>query len=406
MKRGLMALALFPGLWLVAIFFWHSNSNDALSEIGVVLGCIMVGVVSGVLSLSFYRPRWGRLAILAYVVLLPVVVAVGSWYGVQQGIYEPNPIGDASDRDWGKNNCWTDDFVQRKDADGFIAAARASICDLGFGVDDKTFYVFIHKHGESNSRENLVFRFNAIYENTPPPFVEWISPSRLRIGYAADVSPVTERISNLHGIAIEYKPKQAYGAFADAYPTFRINPPKGGMYFMTFDLLPLPERAPTQPFAQTGEYSIFGCDQELREISAPAFRGLERIRQRLEMTNSASGQYPKQMPSTTIRGVAYSDESKDPKLVPSNKIPGLRVIYHHLAGSYALELGFPDLQEGYQSPTEHYDSSPATAFVSCSGVHVGTKNDVLRAGGFVKVERYVEPPLLFTPRLGVYTYTQ
>jgi hypothetical protein len=153
-------------------------------------------------------------------------------------------------------------------------------------------------------------------------------------------------------------------------------------------------------------YSIFGCDQEFREISTPALRGLESIRHRLEKIQSVSGHYPKEMPPTTIRGVAYSDESRGAKLVPADKVPGLRVIYHRVADSYALELRFPDLERGYASPTAHYDSEPATAFVTCFAIHVGTKNEILRAGGFVRDERYVEPPLLFTPRLGVYTYTQ
>jgi hypothetical protein len=337
------------------------------------------------------------------IVLLPVVVLTGAWTRFDTSGREPNPIGDVSDQNWDKKYCWTSDFMTRPNGRGLLAVARDSICDLGFGVNNKNFYVFVRPATEKNSRENLVLRFHAINEDTPPPLLQWPANSHLRISYAANVSPVDKQVSQLDGITIEYNPNQPYAAFVyQGKPELQINPEKNSMAFMTFDLLPLPEAPPSRPFARNGEFSIFGCDGELSGIATPALRALEALRQQLELFHTSTGSYPSALPIEVVRGVAYAGEGRDAKLVLSNKVPGLRVIYHRTADSYALELRFPDLQPNYRSPTDYYDSSPGRAFLSCMVVHTGTSGKILSKGGWLAGQPGGMPFLGFSPRLGVY----
>ncbi|MGB6985617.1 MAG: hypothetical protein WBD74_06515 [Candidatus Aquilonibacter sp.] len=326
---------------------------------------------------------------------------VGSAIGLP---VETNPIGDASDRGWDKKNCWTFELFSHANGRGLVATARESTCDFGFGLDGQGYYIFVRKAHERNSRASLAFSFDQINEETPPPILRWLSPSKLQVSYAGEVSPVIKQHSLVNGVAIQYVPTQPYATLSLHKPGLGIAPPANSdLVYMTFDLLPLPVRAPDRPFSQTGEFSVFGCDDEDRAIARLAQIGLERTRQHLEAFRRENGHYPDTVGPVFIRGLLYSNDTKNAVLRPSAKAPSLRVIYHPLRDTYALELRFPDLHRGYEPSTEHEDSNPGRAFVDCTAIHFGSMGEITRAGGFVGANQ-IDPPMLFTPRLGVYTY--
>src|ERR1700693_5093101 len=409
MRQTYIALALFPGLRLLLLVIWRAPTTDVFVGLAQLLGVVAAGVILGVVAIFMQRKvcktcgsralatfslgevecgkcapgkmlLFRRIGNAVAIVLLPVVVLTGAWtrFDTSAGEpREPNPIGDVSDRNWDKESCRTSDFMTRPNEVGMVAVARDSFCSFGFGVGVKNFYVFVRPAREKNSRENLVLRFEGIH-GMPPPLLKWLTNSRLRISYAADVSQVTRQASNVDGITIEYNPNQPYAAFVinqekpELQPELQINPEKNSLAIMTFDLLPLPEAPPSRPFARNREFSIFGCDDELSGVATPALSALEAYRQRLELLHASTGSYPFALPIKVVRGVAYAGEGRDAKLVLSNRVPGLRVIYHRTADSYALEMRFPDLQPNYRSPTDYFDSRPGSAFLSCMVVHTGT----------------------------------
>jgi hypothetical protein len=434
MRRTIVALALFPGVWALALALCHPPS-DPFEAIDQFFGVVFVGIVLGALAIVVRRKRCAKcrtrtLAIVSHsqvtcgkcmpgrmiivrrcanalvIFLLPVLVFATAWMRLDSGSggpREPDPIGDASDRNWDKKNCWTDDFATRSNGRGTLAAARDSICDLGFGIDVKYFYVFVRSAREKNSRKNLAFRFEAINEDTPPPILQWITKSRLLISYAGDVSPVDKKVSKLGGVTIEYVSTQPYGAFVfEGTPALQINPDKNALAEMTFDLLPLPNAAPIHPFALDGDFSIFGCDHEFRGIAEPALDSLEEMRQHLETIHAVTGSYPSALLTRVIRGVVSSGEGRNARLVPSDRVPGMSVIYHGTVDSYALELRFPDLQPGYEAPPEDRGTALSGAFFSCAVIHAGTSAVVLSKGGFITAEPGGAPYIGFTPPVGLY----
>ena len=312
---------------------------------------------------------------------------------------ELNPIGDASDRDWDKNNCFTSELISQSNGAGIAAAVRDSVCDLGFGVDAERYYVFVRKIGDANSRGNLVLRFDATAD-TPPPIVEWATPSHVRISYPRGVFPLTNPVSRLNGISTQFVPTEPYTASGFEGPNVHINPQRDSTDDMRFDLLPLPDRTPNHPFAPTGEFSVYGCTHEFLGITQPTLNVLERLREHLEDIRRVTGSYPAALDPILVRGLAYSDGT----LEPSSVVPGLRVFYHRFDGSYALEMRFPDQERNYRPPTQYDDSFPARAFTSCTIIHLGTVNEIRRAGGYVTDAGDHRSPILFTPRLGLYSY--
>lgn len=311
-------------------------------------------------------------------------------------------IGTASDPDWDANNCSSDELFGRFNDAGDVATLRESICDWGFGVDTTRYYVFVKRVGESSSRENLVLRIEADIPNTPPPVVTWVSRSRLQISYAGPVSQVTKQVKQRGAITIELTPALPYAGFVLGNRVV-FNPRNDWLLTMAFDLLPLPDSAPADPLAATGDFSGGGCNGEFLAISQPTRDALKRLLERLERSRDASGHYPISIAPVSVRGVAYLSQSST-KLRSSALAPTVRIIYHRIRDAYALELRFPDLQPGYRPPTEHYDSAPATAFLNCTAIHTGAITDIWHRGGLFLSSNDSQMPILFTPRLGVYTY--
>jgi hypothetical protein len=320
---------------------------------------------------------------------------------------DSDPIGDASDRDWSTSNCSSSERFARFNDAGYVATLRESVCDWGLGVDTARYYVFVKRVGSQSSRDNLALRIELNNESTPPPVVEWVSQSRVLVSYAGAVSPITKRRARVGHIAIAFFPAQPYAGFVMGSRRIVFAP--GGLFgplpTMTFDLLSLPSSPPRDPIATTGDFSVFGCDQESREISAPVRYTLNRLLRYLERRRRDTGRYPRSVYPTAVRGVAYLSDNRNAKLGASALAPTVRVMYHRFGDTYALELRFPDLQAGYKPPTGHYDSYPAEEFISCTAIHSGlSAAEVRDAGGFVLPSEVEEPPILFTPRFGVYTY--
>jgi hypothetical protein len=336
--------------------------------------------------------------------LFAVLLGTVCWWAFIRR-WEWDPIGGPTDRDWNPESCSSSERFARLNSAGDVATLRESICDWGFGVDSDRYYVFVKKSGEASGRNNLAFRVEASNEDTPPPTVQWISRSRLRIRYAGSVSPVTKQVHQLNGISIELTPSQAYAGFIQRSHGIAFSPGRYSLALITFDLLPLPNSAPIDPLAATGDFSVFGCDHELLAISQPTRDALKSLLRNLKKVRSAAGRYPMNVGPISIQGVAYSSESRNATLRRSDRAPAVRLMYHRFGNTYALELWFPDLQPDFHPPTEHYDSAPATAFVACTAIHFGLATEIRNAGGYVISSVYSQPPILFTPRLGIYTYT-
>jgi hypothetical protein len=100
--------------------------------------------------------------------------------------------------------------------------------------------------------------------------------------------------------------------------------------------LSLPDSAPADPFAATGDFSVFGCDGEFLAISLPTRDELKRIQRRLRRILDLSGHYPKAIQPISVRGVAYWNESAE--LTPSVRAPIVRIMYHRVGDAYGLEL--------------------------------------------------------------------
>jgi hypothetical protein len=206
------------------------------------------------------------------------------------------------------------------------------------------------------------------------------------------------------GITIDLTSAQPYAGLILGDRRIEFNPSKYALLTMTFDLLPLPDSTPEDPFAATGDFSVLGCGGEFLAISQPTRDALKTLLRDLERSREVSGHYPVNIEPVSVQGVTYLSESSA-RLSSSALAPAVRITYHRIGDAYALELRFPDLQPGYQPPTGHYDSSPAAAFLSCTAIHTGAITDIQSDGGLVPSSDR-QPPILFTPRLGVYTYAQ
>lgn len=316
-----------------------------------------------------------------------------------------DPIGDASDPDWDRTRCHSEERFTRFNGAGKVAAFRESVCENfggAFSSPTVRYYVFVKGLREDSNRQNLVFRMKDAAEGPPPPVVTWLSPSRLRISYAGPLSNVDKRVTEIHGVGIQPVGSQPYAGLSYQRSDIVFYPQWYTSAIMTtFDLLSLPNSPPPKPFAATGDFSADGCDPEARNISDPVRLELNRVTQRLEIVKKRTGAYPRNAATVHVRGLLYLGNTA--KLVPSPAAPVVQIIYHGIGSGYALDLEFPDLEPRYHQPTAHFDSSPADEFVSCTAVHFGTIEEITNKGGFILPSHY-GAPILFTPSLGVHTY--
>lgn len=83
-----------------------------------------------------------------------------------------------------------------------IATAHFTSCTYGFAHGLETTYVYVHKAGEKDRRESLVFRFDN-GSNLDEPQITWIDNLNLHISVAA-VGEVTKQIASINGVKISY----------------------------------------------------------------------------------------------------------------------------------------------------------------------------------------------------------
>ena len=105
--------------------------------------------------------------------------------------------------DLGAGPCQTQEILKVPNRYGESAYVRNTAC---YGEHDVlvTFFVFVHRAGIKNSRENLVLR----YRPTPPysdtaPRIRWISKTVLSITTASDaVDDITASQKSMDGIVV------------------------------------------------------------------------------------------------------------------------------------------------------------------------------------------------------------
>ena len=293
---------------------------------------------------------------------LAVVFLANSW-----GSHPSDPVGDASDTDWNNSGCRSQDRFARLNGAGEVATFRESACQTFGGAlsnPDVRYFVFVKQLGEDSNRQNLVLRIEDAID-TPPPVITWLSPSRLRISYVGPLSNVYKRVTKLGGTSIELSALQPYAGLSFDHRGMLFYP-EGYPMVMTFDLLALPNAAPSQPLAPTGDFSE-ECGDDARSISEPLRLELSQLATRLEIAKRMTGAYPRHVDPIRVRGLLRSRDGT--KLVPSGSAPVVTIIYHRTLRDYALDLEFPDLIPGYRNDWPFTPLVPAQAFLSCTAVH-------------------------------------
>lgn len=84
---------------------------------------------------------------------------------------------------------------------GMEVTAHLTVCSGGF-VHDSATYIYLHKKGEQETPERLVFRFS----NDPyagPPIVKWADPSHVTVSVDS-VELVTKIVPSHQGVEIAY----------------------------------------------------------------------------------------------------------------------------------------------------------------------------------------------------------
>jgi hypothetical protein len=134
-----------------------------------------------VVCYGFLLRRWW----LTLAVLIIGVAAIlnGSIYVLAFGRdLTRDPIGEASDLGPGEPPCEVTAFKQIRSDHQSVAELRRSWCDIGFGGSVTRYFMFVHRIGESNTRGNLVFRYDATFAGyDKPPALQWRSANMLSV---------------------------------------------------------------------------------------------------------------------------------------------------------------------------------------------------------------------------------
>jgi hypothetical protein len=143
---------------------------------GALCGGAMLVVCYG----PWLRRWWLTLAVL---IIGVAAILIGAIYVVQFGkVLTWDPIGEASDLGPGSSPCEVTAFKQIRSDHQSVAELRRSWCDFGFGGSVTRYFVFVHRIGESDTRGNLVFRYNAMYSGyDKPPALQWRSANMLSV---------------------------------------------------------------------------------------------------------------------------------------------------------------------------------------------------------------------------------
>jgi hypothetical protein len=126
--------------------------------------------------------------VIAIFVLLAAIFIFNKWQNYK------DPQGEASD------NCIKVDLPTVSNRSGLVVTAHNTACDALGGTS--AVYVYVHRSGAPDSRENLVFRFADRYDARPPT-IAWTNESSLLIS-VSHVSEVTKQLNTMQGINISY----------------------------------------------------------------------------------------------------------------------------------------------------------------------------------------------------------
>lgn len=132
--------------------------------------------------------KFGAFAVFTFLIVGALFLG-NSWFKNQ------DPQGEEN------SNCHSTKLNSVLNKTGMVATARNTVCDVSGG--NSAIYIYVHGQDQDDGRKSLVFRyFDKV--DTPPPTIEWINNSTLRISVEA-VSQVTKQLPRIDGVTITYE---------------------------------------------------------------------------------------------------------------------------------------------------------------------------------------------------------
>ena len=157
-------------------------------------------------SATTFRSGAIECAVQAGLLLLSIgcIIAVPATYGqVSYALCHRDPIGIGSDVD--RPPCETRELALRDNGHGVVASVRQTMCS-GNWDPILMYFVFVHRSGEPNTRENLVFRYeDYVGPDIPPPAVSWMAATNLRIEAHGYILLITKRRVRAGNVSITYR---------------------------------------------------------------------------------------------------------------------------------------------------------------------------------------------------------
>jgi len=95
------------------------------------------------------------------------------------------------------------DFPSVPNGAGMIATGHSTGCAFFLLGTAFTTYIYVHRAGEPDSANSLVFRFDESPDSSEDPKLIWSDASNLRIS-VPEVSAVTKRRTSINGVNISY----------------------------------------------------------------------------------------------------------------------------------------------------------------------------------------------------------
>jgi hypothetical protein len=135
----------------------------------------------------------------AVIILLARMSAFAPW----------DPIGNASGV---SSTCQLDDLAPIRNRRGDVAVLRSAGCPGIFEQGIGFYMVFVHRVGEANNRQNLVFQYtpgslsglSGDFTSAPLPSVKWMSDSSLKIATKGQLLEIVKQRNHIDGIEIRY----------------------------------------------------------------------------------------------------------------------------------------------------------------------------------------------------------
>lgn len=236
-RRYAVALFIFPVFWLlgqwVLFTFWERKlpGFEALISLPVEIAfgfcCYLVAVLaskhrcatcgrlrdvttSGTCAKCEPRHRQSYLRLAFGIVqhaLVALLILVVPFYFADFYWAFAEPVG--INNDSGTGPCKVDEVSSMSNGHGLVVNVRSTTC-MGDWDMVPSYFVFVHQSGESNSRNNLILRYDAGWQNhapwwSLPPQAVWIAPNQVDVRSSGPMSEVTHQDSSIDGISITYE---------------------------------------------------------------------------------------------------------------------------------------------------------------------------------------------------------